>query len=230
MDDVKPRPHRLGEVPLFTRLSPEVLDRLATASLIRRYPAGQILCLEGDPGDSLIVLETGQLRVSRSTVSGDQAVLAVIEPPAAVGELALLDGAPRDATITAQRAVMVRLLPRAVFLDLLHQEPAAVEGLLRTLAGLVRAGNVRHADVLGLDVPGRLAKWLLARAAGQGEPARAGVRLALGRSQGELAAELGTTRSTLNRALHDFQDLGLLTIDGDRVILHQLEALQTYAS
>jgi len=222
--------HRLLDVPLFARLSPAVLDRLATNSPIRRYPAGQILCVEGDPGDSLIVLEVGQLRISRVTVSGDQAVLAVIEPPAAVGELALLDGAPRDATVTAQRAVSVRLVPRGAFLDLIRQEPAAVEGLLRTLAGLVRAGNVRHADVLGLDVPGRLAKWLLARAAGQREPALDGMRLVLGRSQGELAAELGTTRSTLNRALHDFEDLGLLTVDGDRVIVHQPEALRAYAT
>ena len=171
MDDAITPPHRLGDVPLFARLSPEVLGRLATNSRIRHYPVSQILCLEGDPGDSLIVLEADQLRVSRSTASGDQAVLAVIEPPAVVGELALLDGAPRDATITAQRAVTVRLVPRTVVLDLLHQEPAAVEDLLRTRAGLVRAGHVRHADALGLDVPGRLATWVLARVAGQGEPA-----------------------------------------------------------
>jgi CRP-like cAMP-binding protein len=230
MDDSATPSHRLSEVSLFAHLSPTILDWLASKSRIRRYPPGQILCQEGDPGESLIVLEEGQLRISRFTVAGDEAVLAVIEPPAAVGELALLDGAPRDATITAQRAVSVRLIPRSVFQEVLAQEPAMVDGLLRALAGWVRASNARHADMLGLDVPGRLAKWLLARAEAQGEQARAGSRIALNRSQGELAAELGTTRSTLNRTLQSFESLGLLTSGGDHVVLLKPDRLRAYTT
>lgn len=222
--------HRLGEVPLFARLPPDILDHLASRSRIRRFPQGQILCQEGDPGDSLIVLEEGQLRISRFTANSDEAVLAVIEPPAAVGELALLDGAPRDATIMAQRAVSVRLVPRRVFQELLAQEPAMVEGLLQTLAGLVRAGNARHADVLGLDVPGRLAKWLLARNERFGEQTPGGKRFPLGRNQGELAAELGTTRSTLNRALHDFESMGLVKVEGEQVTLLKPDRLRSYTT
>lgn len=222
--------HRLGEVPLFAGLSPAVLDELAAASRVRRYPRGQVVWSEGDPGDSLLVLEQGQLRISRLTADGQEAVLAVAEAPAAVGELALLDGAPRDAAVIVQRAVVVRLLPRPAFLALLRREPAAVEGLLRTLAALVRHGNARHADLLGLDVPGRLAKWLLTRAAVSGDRGPDGVVVPLGRSQSELAAELGTTRSTLNRALGELEGLGLLRVEPDRVLIRRLDALLAYAS
>lgn len=223
--------HQLASVPLFAQLPATVLDELAIASLVRHYPRGQVLCSEGDAGDYLIVLESGQLRVSRYTSAGDEAVLSVIEPPAVVGELALLDGAPRDATITAQRAVTVRLLPRMVFMELLKREPMAMEGLLRNLAGLVRSANARHADFVALDVPGRLAKWLLrqAKEAHPG-PLAEGVVVTMQRSQGELAAELGTTRSTLNRALRDFVSLGLIDIEEDRVILCRPVALRRYAS
>jgi CRP-like cAMP-binding protein len=218
--------HQLARVPLFARLPAAVLDDLARSSRVRQYPPGQILCNEGDPGDHLIVLETGQLRISRFTTIGDEAVLAVIAAPAAVGELALLDGAPRDATVTAQRGVTVRLVPRRVFLDLLTREPMVVEGLLRTLAGLVRAGNARHADFVGLDVPGRLAKWLLTHV----DTDQTGTTVVLQQSQGELAAELGTTRSTLNRALHDFESLGLITLAGNRITVRQPDALRFYTS
>ena len=221
--------HRLHEVPLFAQLAPAVLDELAAAGRVRRYPQGQVIWSEGDPGDSLLVLESGQVRIGRLTAAGQEAVLAVAEAPAALGELALLDGAPRDATVVAQRSVVVRLIPRSVFLALLRREPAAVEGLLRTLAGLVRQANARHADLLGLDVPGRLARWLLARAATRGEPGPDGLAVPLGRSQGELAAELGTTRSTLNRALGELEALGLLTVGADRVVLHRPDALLDYA-
>lgn len=223
--------HQLASVPLFARISTGALDELARSSRVRHFPQGQILCNEGDPGDSLIVLETGQLRISRFTATGDEVVLAVTEPPAVVGELALLDGAPRDATVTAQRAVTVRLVPQPVFLALLKREPMAVEGLLRTLAGLVRAGNARHADFVGLDVPGRLAKWLLRHASGGTTGETGGETIVvLHCSQGELAAELGTTRSTLNRTLHDFESLNLIALQGNRVILRNADKLRWYTS
>ena len=222
--------HRLGEVPLFAGLPPAALDALARESRVRRYPAGQVLWNEGDPGEALLVLEEGQLRVGRFTAAGQEVVLAVVEAPAALGELALLDGAPRDASVIAQRPVVVRLVPRGTFLALLRREPAVAEGLLRTLAGLVRAGNARHVATVGMDVPGRLAAWLLARAAASGIGGRGDVAVPLGRSQGELAAELGTTRATLNRALKGFEALGLLRVEGDRVVLRDAVALGEYTA
>ena len=223
--------HQLAMVPLFDSLSPAVLAELARASFVRRYPQGQILCNEGDPGDHLIVLEAGSLRVSRLLANGDEVVLSVMDAPAVLGELALLDGAPRDATVTAHREVTVRLITRAVLLDLLQREPAAVEGLLRTLASLVRQGNARHADFVGLDVPGRLAKWLLRHAGGSGsDDVGPGSTVRLQSSQGELAAELGTTRSTLNRALNGFESLGLIHVEGSTVTLVKPDRLSSYTS
>jgi CRP-like cAMP-binding protein len=222
-------PHRhLADVPLFAGLPPHVLDDLARASRTRHYATGQVLWNEGDPGEALLVLEEGQLRVSRFTGAGVEVVLSVVEAPSALGELALLDGAPRDATVIAQRPVTVRLVPRSTFQELLRREPALVDGLLRSLAAMVRAGNARHAVTVGLDVPGRLAAWLLARAAEHGNRSQGRPEIALGRSQGQLAAELGTTRPTLNRALNQFEALGYLSRNGDRVVIGNPDALAAY--
>jgi len=222
--------HHLDAVPLFAEVSPGALEELARSSRLRRYSAGQVLWTEGDPGEALLVLEEGQLRVSRSTVSGMEIVLAVVEAPAALGELALLDGQPRDATVTAQGAVSVRLIPRQALLGLLEREPAVARGLLATLAGWVRQGNQRHTDLLGLDVPGRLAKWLLGRAGdATGTAVGRATVVPLGRSQGELAAELGTTRESLNRALRVFVEVGLVAVDGERITLLDPAGLAAYA-
>jgi CRP-like cAMP-binding protein len=220
--------HRLADVPLFAALPAPILDDLARASRTRRFATGQVLWNEGDPGEALLVLEAGQLRVCRFTGSGAEVVLSVIEAPAALGELALLDGAPRDATVIAQQPVTVRLVPRSTFRELLRREPAVVDGLLRTLAAMVRAGNERHAKTVGLDVPGRLAAWLLARVAETGDSRRR-PEIVLGRSQGQLAAELGTTRSTLNRALNRFEALGYLSRTGDRVVIRDADALAAHS-
>ena len=227
----EPTPHRLSEVPLFAGLSAEALENLARSSRVRRFPAGQVIFSEGDPGEALVVLEEGLLRVCRYSAAGEEIVLAVVEPPACVGELALLDGAPRDAAVVAQRNVTVRMVPRSAFLAVLHDEPEAVDGLLRTLADWIRRANRRHADLVGLDVPGRLAKWLLERAGDlSGESIKPGTHVSLGRSQGQLAAELGTTRSTLNRVLQSFGDLGFIEVEpgGDRIVLERPGSLASY--
>lgn len=222
------RGHRLQDVPMFAHLPPAVLDALAAEGRVRRYPSGQVLWNEGDPGDALLVLEEGQLRVSRYTGGGTEVVLAVLDAPAALGEMALLDGEPRSAAVIAQRSVTVRLIPRSAFLGFLRREPAATEGVLRALAALVRASNVRHATIVGLDVPGRLAAWLLSRTAA-GSASRTAGGIPLDRSQSELAAELGTTRSTLNRALKGFAGFGFIRLENEQIIIRDREALASYA-
>ncbi len=221
--------HRLAKVPLFAEVPDDLLEELLRGSRSRQYGAGQVLWSEGDPGDALLVLEEGQLRVSRVTGGGIEVVLAVVEAPAALGELALLDGEPRDASVIAQRPVTVRYVPRSAFISLLHREPILVESLLKALAVMVRAGNTRHLATVGLDVPGRLAAWLLQRAAGSTRNARGKPTFDLDRSQGELAAELGTTRSTLNRALSNFESFGLISRSGEQVTIMDQEALALYA-
>lgn len=222
--------HHLAKVPLFAGLPRAILDELAAKTPVRRFPEGYILCHEGDQGNDLLVLEEGQFRISRFTTHGREVVLAIVEAPAAVGELALLDAAPRSATITAQRAVIVRLVPRQLFLQMVHCHPVVTEGLLRTLASLVRAGNERHADILGLDAAGRLAKWLLARVAAKGLPSSQGTQLVLDRTQGELAAELGITRVRLNQVLKEFEAKGLLRVERQYIVLLEQDALRLFAS
>jgi CRP/FNR family transcriptional regulator len=225
---MEPSAHDLRHVPLFAGLPGRTLDDLARAGLTRAYRDGHILCSEGDPGDMLYVLESGEVRVSRITTDGHEIVLAVVEAPAALGELSLIDGAPRAATITAQGPVRVRLIPRAAFTHLLHEQPAMRDAILHRLAEMLRRTNELHVDVLTLDVPGRLAKWLLERAERHGQHTPEGIAVSLGRTQSELAAELGTTRSTLNRALNSFADLGLIALEGDLVRVVRRERLADY--
>lgn len=220
--------HLLGDVPLFAELPPATLERLARESRVRRFPRGQVLCSEGDPGDSLLVLEGGRVRISRYSAGGQEVVLAAVEAPAAFGELALIDGAPRSATITAQTAVRVRVLGRDAVQTLIAREPSVAMGLLRAVTEMVRATNERLADVLSLDVPGRVAKWLLARAERRGTEGDGGLTVPLGMSQGDLAAELGTTRVSVNRALKGFEARGVIALDLERdvVVLRRPEELR----
>lgn len=145
----------LAQVSLFQELDTDALSRLESQSWVQSYPDGQVLASEGEPGESLLVLESGQVKISRFTTSGQEVVLAVVEAPDAIGELALLDGAPRSATITALTPVEIRIVPRQAFQMLLESEPQTMFLVLRALAGMVRATNERLFDILSLDEIGR---------------------------------------------------------------------------
>ncbi len=218
----------LAGVPLFQGLSAEGLARLSEQSWSRRYPDGQVLTSEGDPGDSLLVIESGEVRISRFTPSGQEIVLAVVEAPDAIGELALIDGAARSATITAQSPVQIRIVPRAAFLQFLESDPQAMMAVMRTVAGMVRATNERLSDILSLDVPGRVAKWLLVRAADRGARIDRGIIVPFELSQGELATELGTTRVSINKALKTFESLNALELQGESILLTNTDLLIEY--
>jgi CRP-like cAMP-binding protein len=91
----------------------------------------------------------------------------------------------------------------------------------------VRTSNERYARAIALDVPARVAAWLLDRAvrSGLNTASTMPVTIPLGRSQGELAAEIGATRSTLNRALKELERGRLIEIEGDVITLLDLDGL-----
>lgn len=217
-----PPTNTLAAVPIFAGLDADTLRVLEAASRVRRYPRGQVLCGEGDPGDELLLLEAGQVKVSRFSSRGQETVLAEVEAPTAFGELALLDGAPRSATVTATSAVQVRYLGRRTVLTLVERDPKLAISMMQSMAAMVRATNERLSDVLSLDVLGRLAKWLLAHADDEG-------RLALDQSQESLAHSLGTTRESINRALRSFERRGLVEVRGHHVLLADRARLRVIA-
>ena len=213
----------LAATLFFADLDPAVLDEIAIESWLRRYPRGQVLVHQGDRCFDFKLLEAGRVRVSRFTSDGQEAVLFVRTPPAVFGEVALFDDAPCSATLIAESDLEVRLFPvehvRAVF----ARHPEAALLMLRNMARLLCASNDRLTDVLALDAPGRLAKWLLAQGGETGA-------LSLDQSQETLALALGTTRVTVNRTLRRFERLGWIAVDGREIRIRDTGALRSMIS
>jgi CRP/FNR family cyclic AMP-dependent transcriptional regulator len=120
----------LGALPLFSRLSRRQLRGIAKAAKVVDYAPAEIIVQSGERGDSFYLMLEGRARVlgrSRALRSGDF-----------FGEMALVDGGPRSATITALSAVRVMKLPRQAFLRALKQDPQIGLAIMKTLAARVR--------------------------------------------------------------------------------------------
>jgi CRP/FNR family transcriptional regulator, cyclic AMP receptor protein len=120
----------LGALPLFTRLSKRQLRSVAKLAAVEDYSPSEPIVQTGDEGESFFLMLEGRARVAgRSRTLG---------PGDFFGEMALIDGGPRSATITATSPVRVMKLPRRAFLKALKQDPQIGLAIMETLAGRIR--------------------------------------------------------------------------------------------
>ena len=215
----------LAAVEFFAELDAEALGALARHAVTRRLAAGQVLFLAGDPSDHLVIVTSGRLRVLVSSERGDEYVLTVLTAGDVVGELALFDGEPRSASVDALDAAVVLLLPAAQVRDALARCPAALLAVIRQLTGEVRRLTFGAADLVFLDLPRRLAKLIVSRSVRASD----GRTVAdLGVSQTGLAAQLGTTRQSVNRALGGFVRRGWVIQEGTVIVVRNGAELRRF--
>lgn len=132
----------LGEVPLFAGVPTRQVRKIAGLGVVARFDPEAPIVRAGDPGEAFYVILSGRAGVRR----GRGRATAEIGPGAYFGEMALLDGAPRSATVIAKSETVCLLLARKPFAKILKNEPAVAFALLRTLAARVRELEASPAD------------------------------------------------------------------------------------
>lgn len=216
----------LVQSPLLRGLPIGSLDRLASASRRRTYRRGEVIFHQGDPGDTLHVIESGRVKVMVDSESGGEAVLTVLGPGDCFGELALIDGEPRSARVEALEPVETVSLQRTDFTQCLYSNPRAVDALLAVLAATIRRLTDEVADLAFLDVEGRLAKKLLELADVHGRESEGATEIELPITQEDLAAMIGSTRASVNKLLGWYEDHGMIQRRGRRIAIRDAEGLR----
>jgi len=211
---------------LFAHVDDKGLQALAAQMRRRRFRRGEVIFHQDDIGDSLQVVITGSVKIVLPSEEGEEAIIASLQPGEFFGELALLDGAPRSTTAAALEPTETLSLPREQFLQLLADDPRIVQALLRVLAGELRRLTGHVGELHFLDLAGRLAIRLVRLARGADPSAAGRVELNWPFTQSDLASMIGGTRQSVNRVLSQLVDEGLLTIERDALIIHDLADLE----
>ncbi len=194
----------------------------------RRFKRREILCHEGDPGDTLHLVKSGLLLIRVATPLGYTATLTVIGPGDAFGELALLSpDAKRTATVEAAENAETLSLSRAQLTTLRATHPDIERMLTRTLVEQVRRLSGMVLEALYLPVEARVVRRLvnLARIYGGGAPI-AEIRL----TQDDLASMAGTTRVTANKILRELEQRHIVALRRGRIVVTDRAALVVAAS
>jgi CRP/FNR family transcriptional regulator/CRP/FNR family cyclic AMP-dependent transcriptional regulator len=211
-------------------LPPGELEQLAATMRRRTYRRGEVVFHQGDPGESLHVVCQGTLKVVITGDNGEEAVLAILGASDVFGEMALLDGGPRSATVTALEAVETAVLSRADFINLLRRDPSTVDSLLAALARTIRQTDEDIGGLMFLDLHGRLARKLLELAEAYGEPADGNTMIRVQLTQEELAGMIGATRASVNKILGFFEDRGAIQRQGRHIVVCKRDFLERRAA
>ena len=225
------KPALLSRHWLLEHLSGEELDKLARYAIFRSFQHKEVIFRKGDPGQSMLVVVDGRVRITSHSNSGKEVVLNIINPSEIVGEIALLDGEMRTADAIAIGDVELLELSRRDFLPFLEHHSGVCIKLLAMLCKRLRKTSDQVEDFVFLEQPARLAKTLL-RLAECNEPDanRSGkpcvdVRL----SQSELGALAGLRREAVNRQLHQWSADGIVSLERSRIWIEDLDALEKIA-
>ena len=219
----------LAHCVLFRGLDPEKRDVLVARARIRHFAAGQNIFMMGSPGDSMLAVLTGTVRISVPSAEGRELLLAIVHPGEFFGEIAVLDGKERTADAQAVTNCELAVLNRASVLEFLHREPGALLSLVEVLCERLRQTDQHIAEVALLQLPARLAKVLL-RLASSGEAPTAGRAPAnIDHPQRELGNMIGASRENVNKCLGAWQRAGILEIQDRSIRIKNVAALKDIA-
>lgn len=216
MEKAAARPAFWRSFDLFAGLDPAALEALAGLAQRRQWQAGEMLFQRGDPGDWMLALAEGRVKLTLTTPSGRELTLRLAEAGDTLGEFALVDGEPRSADATALEPCSGWVLDRLRFAVLAEAHPALGLSVARYFSRRLRATTEQLEGIALYQLEARLARFLLftlRQLNGPDLPPEAALRLEI--SQSELAAVLGASRPKVNRALQSLQELGAIRREGE---------------
>jgi CRP/FNR family transcriptional regulator, cyclic AMP receptor protein len=197
---------------LLASLPTELLRGLFAKGHMQTLAADQTLFMAGDEGDGCYRIEEGLLKASVAAPNGGERILAVLGPGSVVGELSMIDGAPRSASVAALRESKLCFVSRADFEAFGKSSPQLYRHVMTVLARRLRDTNDALAASSFLSVKGRVARALLSLAEAFGRDVGSGRILIRQKvTQSDLAAMAGIARENVSRVLKDWMTHSLVS-------------------
>jgi CRP/FNR family cyclic AMP-dependent transcriptional regulator len=232
-------PTQLRELELFQGLSVDQLSQLNQLLRASSQPAGTHFITAEQPGEVVYVILEGTVKIYVSRADGREVILAFLGPGDTVGEMSLVDSAGRSANVVTTEPSRLLWMDRASFQSCLGRMGPLANNLVRLLSQRLRFANEQIQALCTLDVPGRVARQILALAdryggptAGAGGVRGAGdgeVKIRLRLTQSDLGEVVGASRERVNQAIVEFKQLGYIAVDSDhRIHVRNRQALARY--
>ncbi len=193
-------------IPLFNGLEDADRQRIAELMVSKKYKKNNLIIFEDDLGSNLFFIKSGRVKISGISDEGDEAIFSILGEGEFFGELSLIDGLPRSATVTSIDDIELWVLHRGDFLELLERYPQVAITLLKELARRIRKSDMQIKSLSLKDARGRVASALIRLAEDIGEMRGGKVVINELPLQRDLANIAGTSRETISRVIKKLEE------------------------
>jgi CRP-like cAMP-binding protein len=220
----------LKRCDLFERLSAAESRRLERRAVMRNCKRGEIIYFPMEPGQSVLVLARGRVKIKAITPDGKEAIFAFIEEGEIFGELAVLDNQPRNEYAEAVTDAQVVVIPREELLWLMSQRPDVALHVTKLLGFRVRRIENRLRNIMFRSNRERIVALLLELLESHGQRHGTGWEIRLRLSHQELANLIGATRETVTVTLGKLQYERLVQVRRRKIVVLDRGRLQAEAT
>jgi CRP-like cAMP-binding protein len=219
----------LRNVELFSGLNEKQLAGISQVTRRQVVKRRQELFHKGDGGTEIYVVAHGKLKALTTSIGGDDVVFSILGPGEVIGEVALLGGTPRTASVSAIEDCELFVIDRRDFLSFLNDHPEVSIKLLHVLATRLKRVSELVEDTLFLNLPLRLAKKLLSLGRLYGEEVADGLRVDLKLSQEEWGDLVGATRESINKQVRQWTEAGIVRVDKGYIVILKVVEMEKLA-
>jgi CRP/FNR family cyclic AMP-dependent transcriptional regulator len=216
----------LRKHPIFCDLDSEAFDQLCRYAKHAALKRGATICSKGDPGNSLVAVISGTVKISVSSAEGRSAILNLIGPGEIFGEMSVLDGQPRSADATANTNCEIFIIDRREFLPFVRSQPALAMKFIELLCTRLRWTSDQVEQIILQNLPGRLASALI-RLTEKHKLAPGGRTIAV--TQQEISEMVGMTRESINKQLRIWASRKWVRLEHGAIVVLNTGQLQALA-
>jgi len=229
-DSPKPLTVDLGEamefirnVPFFTDIEASELSKIVRVGVRKKYKKGSIILLEEETGAALFVIIAGKVKIVRTDDDGREVILSILGENDFFGEMSILDGLARSASVVAITKAELFMIHRRDFLKLMEDVPSVAISLLKELTMRLRKADAQIKSLSLKDAAGRVANVILQLADDIGTIRKGRVEIDELPLQQDLANMAGTSRETISRMIHAYIREGYLELERGKLIINDYE-------
>ncbi len=216
----------LKNAAIFEELEDRDFARISACGVEKNYKKGDVILMEEESGSALFVIIKGEVKVVRVGDDGREVILSILGPSDIFGEMALLDGETRSASVVALEQAELFMIHRKDFLGLLHEYPSIAISLLRHLTQRLRRADSLIKSLSLKDAYHRVGYVVLQFADERGKIKQGKVEVDNLPVQQEIANMAGTTRETVSRTFSKMEKLKLINVNGNSIMIQDYEGFR----
>ena len=223
------RKEYLRQTPVFSGLSDKELDELVPLVIKRKLKDDTVIFHEGDPASAFYLVKQGRVKIYKVAADGREQVLSILGDGQIFGDVPVFDGGPYPATAATMSETEIYQVKRDEFEEFVRRHPEVALKLLRVLGQRLRQAMALVRDLSFKQVPHRLAGLLIKLVRDNGRAVEDGTLIDMALSRQDIAEIVGTSRETVTREIKKMEGIGMLRLDGRKIIVTDEEKLTSWA-